>query len=157
MALSPLSYICFSTKCRLWILGQIGKNSLSISVLTILMAMCNLDFPQCEKNYTGENTCVLVLVMDKSLEQQDSNECPGDVEVRIIEKENKEKPHKCNQCDYASSRATHLRTHLKTHSGEKPNKCNQCDYASSEARNLRRHMKIHCTEKWAKDKQMKPM
>ena len=40
-------------------------------------------------------------------------------------------PNKCNQCDFASSGAGDLRTHLKTHSGEKSNKCNQCDYASS--------------------------
>ena len=30
---------------------------------------------------------------------------------------------KCNQCNYASSRAGNLREHLKTHSGEKSNKC----------------------------------
>ena len=30
-----------------------------------------------------------------------------------------------------------LLTHLKSHSGEKSNKCNQCDYASSEASSLR--------------------
>ena len=52
---------------------------------------------------------------------------------------NGEKSNKCNQCDYASSRASDSRTHLKTHSGEKSNKCNQCDYASSEASNLRTH------------------
>ena len=34
-----------------------------------------------------------------------------------------EKLTKCHQCDYASSRADSLRTHLKTHSGEKSNKC----------------------------------
>ena len=27
-----------------------------------------------------------------------------------------EKPNKCNQCDFASSQAGHLRAHLKTHS-----------------------------------------
>ena len=29
------------------------------------------------------------------------------------------KSHKCDQCNYASSQAAHLRAHLKTHSGEK--------------------------------------
>ena len=54
---------------------------------------------------------------------------------------------KCNQCDFASSRADNLRTHLKTHSWEKPNKYNQCDYASSQASNLRTHLKTHSGEK----------
>ena len=57
------------------------------------------------------------------------------------------KSNKCNQCDYASSYAHHLRTHLKAHSGEKLNKCNQCDYASSSAHSLRRHLKTHSGEK----------
>ena len=29
------------------------------------------------------------------------------------------------------------------HSGEKSSKCNQCDFASSQASNLRRHFKTH--------------
>ena len=58
-----------------------------------------------------------------------------------------EKPNKCNQCDYASSYTSNLRTHLKTHSGEKSNKCNQCDYASSQAGHLRTHLKTHSGEK----------
>ena len=48
-------------------------------------------------------------------------------EVLMKAKKNEEKSKKCNQCDYATSRAASLRTHLKTHSGEKSNKCNQCD------------------------------
>ena len=64
-----------------------------------------------------------------------------------------EKSNKCNQCDYASSRADHTRTHLKTHSRVKSNKCNQCDYASSHANHLRTHLKIHTGEKWLADSQ----
>ena len=48
---------------------------------------------------------------------------------------------KCNECNFASSRAGDLRRHLKTHSGEKPNKCHQCDYASLRVSGLKRHLK----------------
>ena len=34
-----------------------------------------------------------------------------------------EKQNRCNQCDYASSQASNLRTHFITHNGEKSNKC----------------------------------
>ena len=73
---------------------------------------------------------------------QDANE-------KIMKKtsDNNIKSHKCKQCDYASSHASHLKTHLKSHSGEKPNKCNQCDFASSYATALKDHMKIHNVEK----------
>ena len=65
--------------------------------------------------------------------------------VKILRKtaDNVVKSNKCNQCDYASSRAGHLRQHLETHSGEKSNKCNQCDFASFRAGDLGRHLKIH--------------
>ena len=68
-----------------------------------------------------------------------------DAYVKILKKNtnNVIKSHACNQCDYASSRASHLRIHLKKHSGEKSNKCNQCDFASSYESSLRTHLKTH--------------
>ena len=42
----------------------------------------------------------------------------ANVKATMREKNNREKSNKCNQCDYASSQARKLRTHLKTHSGE---------------------------------------
>ena len=57
------------------------------------------------------------------------------------------KSNKCNQCDYTSSQAGNLRTHLKMHSGEKTNKCNQCYFVSSRAGNLKTHLKTHSGEK----------
>ena len=56
-----------------------------------------------------------------------------------------EKPNKCNQCDYASSRADTLKIHLKIHTVEKSNKCNQCDFASHYASSLEIHLKTHST------------
>ena len=61
----------------------------------------------------------------------------------MINVHNGEKSNKCNQCDFASSRADNLMTHLKTHSGEKSEKCNQCEYASSRVDHLRKHLKTH--------------
>ena len=69
------------------------------------------------------------------------------VEIRKKNTDNIIKSNKCNQCDYASSQTGHLRTHLKTHSGEKSNKCNQCDYACSDPSSFRRHLKQHSGEK----------
>ena len=65
----------------------------------------------------------------------------------ILKDANVIRSHECNQCNYVSSHKGHLRTHLKTHSGEKSNKCNQCDFASSQAGDLRTHLKTHSGEK----------
>ena len=90
----------------------------------------------------GDNISYL-LVMDQNLGQHNSEK--SNVKVKI--RSNAEKPNKCNQCDFATSRADHLWTHLKIHSGEKPNKCNQCDSAFSQAGDLKRHFKTHSGEK----------
>ena len=71
-------------------------------------------------------------------------------EVLMRAIKNEEKSKKCNQCDYATSRAASLRTHLKTHSGEKSNKCSECDYASFRAHHVRSHMKTHFVEQMNK-------
>ena len=64
--------------------------------------------------------------------------------VKIPKKtDNVIKSNKCNQCNYASSRAGNLRKHLKTHSGEKSNKCNQCGFTSAEEGALRKRLKTH--------------
>ena len=86
--------------------------------------------------------------MEQSLENYNFGKKDGNVESLIVEETNMvKKSNKCNQCNFASSRAQSLKRHLKTHSGEKSNKCNQCDYASSQAGNLMRHRKTHTLEK----------
>ena len=83
-------------------------------------------------------TFVMEQQVDNDLGLKDAN-----VKLRRKTTDNVNKSFKCNQCDYAASKACHLKEHLKTHSGEKSNKCKQCDYASSLTGNLRRHLKIH--------------
>ena len=43
----------------------------------------------------------------------------ANVKIQNNTADNVIKANKCNQCNYASSRAGHLRRHLKTHSGDK--------------------------------------
>ena len=83
--------------------------------------------------------------MEQNLENDDFGLKNANVKIKTTG--NDIKSNKCNQCDYASSHSSNLRTHLKTHSGEKPNKCNQCDFASSRAGDLRTHLKTHSGEK----------
>ena len=45
-----------------------------------------------------------------------------------------------SRCKYASSHIGNFRTHLKEHTGERQNKCNQCEYASIQASHLRIQM-----------------
>ena len=77
----------------------------------------------------------------------DSSKKDANVEIAIKKATHSTKSNDCNQRGYATSHAGHLKTHLKTHSGEKSDKCNQCDYAFSSPSNLRAHMKIHSGEK----------
>ena len=79
------------------------------------------------------------MVMDKNLEPQSkaSERDPigtkkdhglkskmyfgADTLRRHVQGHNEEKLNKCNQCDFATFQAGHLRRHLKTHSGKNSN------------------------------------
>ena len=125
--------------------------------LTFIFLQANkLDLRQFE---TGDK----VMRMEQNIEQQrevngkdpmhgDRNKQWDKLEPEAdIFRKHEQKSNKCIQCEYVSSHASHLKAHLKTHSGEKSNKCNQCDYASIQAGDLRRHVKTHSGEKSNKD------
>ena len=50
---------------------------------------------------------------------------------RNLKTHTREKPNKCKECKFSSSRADDLKSHVKIHNGEKVNKCNQCNFASN--------------------------
>lgn len=66
-------------------------------------------------------------------------------EVRRLPR--KARPYDCSNCGKAFLRASHLSTHMRTHSGEKPHKCNQCTKSFAQSSNLRTHMRTHTGEK----------
>ena len=53
--------------------------------------------------------------MEQNLENYDLGLKDGNVKIRKKNTDNVIKSHKCNQCNFASSRAGSLRRHLKTH------------------------------------------
>ena len=58
-----------------------------------------------------------------------------------------ERHFRCEQCNYSSNRAGHLKNHKPTHTGEKFFACKQCNYTCSHSNSLMRHMLSHTGEK----------
>ena len=129
--------------------GDDEDDALSLSNLLLHITSiptCKPYFSQFAISITPEITLVTV-VMGEHLESDNMNKGNAIVRVQKEETDNSEKPDKCNQCDFSSSRTGNLKRHLKTHSGERSNKCSQCDYKSSRADVLRVHLKTHRGEK----------
>ena len=63
----------------------------------------------------------------------------------------KEKPYKCELCDYEAARTQDLKKHLLRHSKEKTHKCEDCNYRGVTAQDLKRHLERN-TEKHRNEK-----
>ena len=59
--------------------------------------------------------------MKQKLENHDFSLRDGNAGIMKNSTDNVNKSNQCNQCDYASSHASDLRRHLKTHIAEKRN------------------------------------
>jgi KRAB domain-containing zinc finger protein len=59
--------------------------------------------------------------------------------------ENRKKPHKCQQCDYATDLKSKLKIHHRVHDQNRVKhlKCPHCDYTTDEKRNYKGHLETH--------------
>ncbi|KAF5298004.1 hypothetical protein FQR65_LT09815 [Abscondita terminalis] len=71
------------------------------------------------------------------------------INFRIVNKPTKikEKPYKCNLCNYRTNRSNNLKGHSYKHFGNYPFNCNECDYKTYAKSLFIRHSRIHTDEK----------
>ncbi|XP_037798656.1 protein tramtrack, beta isoform-like isoform X16 [Penaeus monodon] len=57
------------------------------------------------------------------------------------------KMHQCPFCHYSTAIVTHMKRHVRTHTGEKPFACPHCAYSCTTKENLQKHIRTHTGEK----------
>ncbi|XP_035675437.1 zinc finger protein 37-like [Branchiostoma floridae] len=140
---------------------QPGKESASRETQTTDMCMdqetCDVNFPQPNNTSTSQvqesrGNMGRRVVNYRGEKPYKCGECgyktsKKDHLSRHIRTHTGEKPYKCGECGFRTARKSILSTHIRTHTGEKPYKCDQCDYSAARKGELNKHLAKHSGEK----------
>ena len=116
--------LCFF-KCVLKWPSEAKNSKIGIAFVWLFSVVCFKMYLQIAWLRRGVVTLVAFVWLFSAIQFQMCSQmlCPrrGNATLFAFRWHNGEMLNKCNQCDYASSPIDHLRTHLKTYSGEKSN------------------------------------
>ncbi|XP_052818114.1 zinc finger protein 236-like [Mya arenaria] len=79
---------------------------------------------------------------DEEVEDEEDNE-PVDEGGEQTEDSPSLRPHQCGYCEKAYKKSSHLKQHIRSHTGEKPYKCSQCEKTFVSMGVLRQHLRTH--------------
>ena len=99
-----------------------------------------------EKDETDHRTVNPVSVSGTTSVQWKNDSIIGQPSKKYSKRQRR-KNHQCRICDKHFETPSHLKIHIRVHSGQKPFKCKVCDQCFSQSGSLTQRMRIHSGQK----------
>ncbi|XP_052231983.1 zinc finger protein 236-like isoform X2 [Dreissena polymorpha] len=118
--------------------GQIDQGHTDLGEASAAMASTSMEniLPSVDEGVEGS---------EGEMEDPDDEQDEGDMEGDNTELgfPSQRRIHTCNFCEKSFKKNSHLKEHIRSHTGEKPYKCDQCDKSFVTMGVLRQHLRTH--------------